>query len=289
MSARRAAAVLLVCAISTGFASEASANDWTGDMQPIATNTCDTAACRLHVLVPGQAANSNVQGADSSQAETPTCLVIPVAELPTNLIPSDAGPNAGNQLRRECFLHNQLVSSQAVPYTVEPEAPPTVSLAKQAYGTLVPPQPMVQMSPGTDVPQLTGLPTWLFLKSGSWGSTSASASAGGVTVTATAVPQTVNWSIGDGGSVTCQGPGTPYSAQSASASPSASSSPDCGYTYRRTSAGMPGGVFDVTVTTSWRVDWHGGGRSGSFPDLRSSVHVPVRVIEASALVTAHNS
>lgn len=288
MAARKAAVALLVGAVCVGTTSGAAADDSWGAARPVALSTCDSAACRLLVRVPGHTLAASSGHSGSERTEVPTCLMVPVATPPTK-----AGPNVGSytmyQSHRDCFLHGQLVSSQPIYFTVEPDAPPTAHLAQQAYGILVPPRPMVQMSPATGIPQLTGLPTWLFLKPGSWASASGSASAGGVTVTATAVPQAVTWSIGDGGSVTCRGPGTPYPAQADSASAAAGPSPDCGYTYRRTSAGMPGGVFDVTATISWRVDWHGGGNSGSFPDLRSSAHVPVRVGDVSALVTTLHS
>jgi hypothetical protein len=63
-------------------------------------------------------------------------------------------------------------------------------------------------------------------------------------------------------------------------------SPDCGHTYWRTSADQPGGVFDVTATITWRVVWTGLGSGGTFPNLTTTTHIPVRVVEAAALVTS---
>jgi len=59
----------------------------------------------------------------------------------------------------------------------------------------------------------------------------ATAAAGAVSVTAVAKPVAVVWEMGDGGTVTCTGPGTPFPV---GADPK-SASPDCGYTYRHRS------------------------------------------------------
>lgn len=287
MPRRRLTFALLIGAVTSSVGSTAAADDGAGSTKPTASSTCDTASCQLLVRVPGQAEGSSDRHHGPQYAETPVCFVVPDAVPAAGTAVGDSSRPAVYQARRECFVQGRLVSSEPVVFTVEPDSSSAARLAKQAYGTLLPPKPAVEMSPSPGIPQLTGLPTWLFLKPGSWASTTASASASGTTVTATARPQSVSWAIGDGGTVTCQGPGTPYPARSGPAD--TGPSPDCGYTYRRTSAGMADGVFDVTVTISWTVDWSGGGKAGSFPGLRSTVHVPVRVVEASALVTSRPS
>ena len=50
--------------------------------------------------------------------------------------------------------------------------------------------------------------------------------------------------MGDGSTVTCDGPGTPYQAET---DPKASS-PDCGHTYLRSSARESGQAFVVSAT-----------------------------------------
>jgi hypothetical protein len=271
-------ALLIGAATVCGVDGVAAADDSITDTRPVATTTCGTAACQLLVRAPGQTGSK-----DSPSADTPTCLIVPVTELPANLAPSKAGPDAGNQIRRECFLRGRLVSSEVVYYTVEPKAPSAVDLAKQAYGKLVPPEPIVRISPASNVPQLTGLPVWLWLPSGAWVPQSSMASAGGITVKATATPQRVVWSMGDGTTVTCAGPGTPFPPHPSG--DGTAPSPTCGHTFHRTSATEPGGAFRVTATIVWRVDWTGFGPGGTFPDVESSVGFPVRVIEAAALVT----
>lgn len=279
MPGRRLTIALLIGAVTGCVAGQAAADDGITDTRPVAATTCGATACQLVVRTPEQATSEQGQSAD-----TPTCLVVPVAQLPANLVPNNGDPYSGNEIRRVCFLHGRLVSSQVLKYTVEPSAPPAVTLARQAYEKLVPPEPVVHMSPAVDMPQLTGLPTWLWLPSASWVPTSSMVTAGGVTVKATATPQRVVWSLGDGTTLTCAGPGTPYPDHP---SPDGMvSSPTCGHTYHRTSATEPGEAFHATATIVWRVDWTGSGTGGTFPDVESSIGFPVRVVEAAALVTS---
>jgi len=104
-----------------------------------------------------------------------------------------------------------------------------------------------------------GLPVWLWtaVAPNTWGPISASASGGGITVTVTAKAQQIAWDMGDGHSVTCANPGTPYSASYGNAQ-----SPTCGYLYTQSSRGRAGGRYEITAVTSWRVEWAGGGQNG---------------------------
>ncbi len=76
------------------------------------------------------------------------------------------------------------------------------------------------------------------------------------------------------------GPGTPYSA----AHDARASSPDCGYTYRRASVGVPGGAFTVSVEVTWDVTWHGGGQSGVVPGQVMRAQRQLVVDEVQAVV-----
>ncbi len=158
------------------------------------------------------------------------------------------------------------------------EGPSPAELAAQARERLRLPDPTVAASPVGD--QLVNLPTWLWLD-GDWAPIEATASVPGVSVTARAVPESVTWVMGDGSEVVCQGPGTPYAPRVDAASPS----PDCGHTYRLSSAGEPGEVFMASVTVSWTVTWSGAGDGGTFPDLTTTGEAAFRVAESQALVT----
>ena len=41
--------------------------------------------------------------------------------------------------------------------------------------------------------------------------------------------------------------------------------PDCGHTYRRSSAGESDGAFGVSAIVTWVVTWQGDGQLGSLP------------------------
>jgi hypothetical protein len=140
------------------------------------------------------------------------------------------------------------------------------------------PAPGIAASPAGD--QLVNLPTWLWLST-AWEPVSATAAVPSISITATAAPTSVTWSMGDGGMVTCGGPGTPYPA---GADP-ASASPDCGYTFRRSSAGQRGETYQVTATVAWTVTWSGAGDSGVFPTMTTSATTAFRVAESQAVAT----
>lgn len=164
-----------------------------------------------------------------------------------------------------------------IPDAEEPEAqgPSAAAVAERAYEQLRLPEPQVAASPAGD--QLVTVPTWLWLEG--WEPVSATASAGGVEVTATARPQSVEWDMGDGTTVTCDGPGTPYRDQGDPAEPS----PDCGHTYRTSSAGQQGEAFPVSARVTWTVSWSGAGQEGTFPGLVTETSTSFRVLESQAL------
>lgn len=84
-----------------------------------------------------------------------------------------------------------------------------------------------------------------------WGPITRSVSEGGYTVTATARVDKVVWDMGDGSTVECR-LGKPWQ----SIWTHNEASPDCGHVYERD------GVYAVTATSYWVVDWAGIGESG---------------------------
>jgi hypothetical protein len=158
-------------------------------------------------------------------------------------------------------------------------APAPAGVAKTAVSQLKLPRPVVGISPaGT---QYVRVPTWLWIPPASWAPRMATATAGGVTVTATATPIRVMWSLGDGSTVTCRGPGTAWTP---SADPTTGSS-TCGHTYTQSSAANPAGVFSVTATITWTVSWAGGGQAGTVPNLTSRTTSTVKVAQVATVVT----
>lgn len=136
--------------------------------------------------------------------------------------------------------------------------------------------------PTPDSIGLVGLPTWMWVDEPSestWGPITRSASAGGVTVTATAEVDRVEWEMGDGQRVICTSAGTPYQDHFGKAD-----SPDCGHRYTRTSADEPDDAYAVTATSFWEITWTGGGQSGTIAmDFTDSTQV--RVGEMQVIVT----
>ncbi|MCX4564380.1 ATP/GTP-binding protein [Streptomyces phaeochromogenes] len=112
-----------------------------------------------------------------------------------------------------------------------------------------------------------GVPMWMWVNQSAttYGPNTASASAGGITVTATAKVSKIVWKMGNGASVTCNGPGTPYQASKGMAQ-----SPTCGHVYSKTSAGTRSDKFPVTATSTWTIDWEGGGAAGQLAEIRET-------------------
>ncbi|MCU1680231.1 MAG: putative ATP/GTP-binding protein [Amycolatopsis sp.] len=156
------------------------------------------------------------------------------------------------------------------------QLPSPAELAQMAYKQLRLPTPSIAANPAGE--QLVNLPTWMWLSSG-WGPVSATATVPGVTVTATATPTSVSWSMGDGSTVTCTGAGSPFHPGS---DPKAAS-PDCGHTYRTSSASQAGEAFPVSATVHWTVTWAGAGLGGVFPGLTTTGNAAFRVAESQAL------
>jgi hypothetical protein len=156
---------------------------------------------------------------------------------------------------------------------------PAAEVARRAENNLALPAPAIRLSPAGE--QLVNLPTWLAIDPAGWGERSARAAVPGVSVTATATPESVAWSTGDGSTTTCRDPGTIFEASD----DPASASPTCGHTYRVSSTDQPGSAYAVTATVHWSVSWAGAGQAGTFADLTTAATTRVPVAEAPALST----
>lgn len=158
-----------------------------------------------------------------------------------------------------------------------------VMVALMARDRFVLPVPGIGSSPKPEDPQLVRLPVWLAVSTSQWRPYTASATAGGITATATARPTTVTWRMGDGGTVICRGPGTHYrDGKDDPRKPS----PTCGHTYLESSATAPNATYRVTATITWGITWTAGGQSGALPPLTTTASTGFRVAESQAIVTA---
>lgn len=133
-------------------------------------------------------------------------------------------------------------------------AVPVEELVQRAIDELVldPPEPRFSAS---DI-GFVGVPIWMWIESGAaaTGPVTATATAGGASVTATGRLSAVEWSMGPPGeTVRCAGPGTPWTGQGGR-------SPDCGYVYElRSLPERTGGTgsWSVVATSVWTVTWSG--------------------------------
>ncbi|GAA3386458.1 ATP/GTP-binding protein [Streptomyces racemochromogenes] len=137
---------------------------------------------------------------------------------------------------------------------------PTV-LAQRAVDSMLLRPPAIGIVPKPGGVGVVGMPVYMWTATGpeTYGPNVASASAGAVTVTATARVAKIVWAMGDGTTVTCTTAGTPYRAEFGK-----NPSPDCGHSYRTP------GKYHVTATSTWAIDWTGGGQSGQLTEVRSS-------------------
>ena len=162
----------------------------------------------------------------------------------------------------------------------QPSITPDV-LAHQAWDSLRLPLPDVRTAPPRRSRGLVGLPEWVWVPHAQWRSLSRRASAGGVWAEVTAAPKHLIIYPGAGlPPVRCSGPGVAFDP----VKPASVQHTDCSYTYRRSSATQPGGVYRVKVTVVWGGRWVGsGGAGGGLPDISRSTTFGLRVAEAQGL------
>jgi hypothetical protein len=127
-----------------------------------------------------------------------------------------------------------------------------VTLAYRAVALMQLAPPVVKSAPGVGQVGLVNMPVWLWVEktANTWGPIERSASVPGLSVTATAQVKAVNWTLGDGSTVRCEGAGTPYDK-----SMGVKDSPDCGHRYKKTSTKLPKCRYPVTATAQWDITW----------------------------------
>jgi hypothetical protein len=269
---------------------------------------CSLSAFATLLVTPALAdADGGWGGTDCSQTSLPGCDITAgsTGSRPQPENPGAHGSsNAGNSDRPKCRYIKVHYSDPAKapptgpgawfmvlcspdgkdPWTHGPvwisAARPTLSpeqVAEAARKRLNLGKPIIASSPSRV--QLVGLPTWLWLRNSHWPPVHATASVPGVSVTATARPTRVTWTMGDGRTAVCAGPGTPYPA---GGDPRAAS-PTCGHIYSRSSLGEPGDSYVVSAKIHWMVTWAGAGRSGSFPELITMATTSFQVAESQAI------
>lgn len=160
----------------------------------------------------------------------------------------------------------------------EAQVDPAV-LAQQAVDKMLLKGPQIGITPKPGGKGVVGMPVymWTGKSVATYGPTVASASAGATTVTATARVSKIVWSMGDGKTVTCTTAGTPYRAEYGK-----KPSPDCGHRYTQPSSTTESGKYRVSATSTWTIDWQGGGQTGQLTEVRDSA-VNITVAEVQVL------
>ncbi|HEY8473564.1 MAG TPA: hypothetical protein VIL37_13140, partial [Natronosporangium sp.] len=167
-----------------------------------------------------------------------------------------------------------------------PDGPSISELAQQAMDILPLADPVIGIVPNPDGAGLVGMPVWMWLENpeAAWGPVSVSVPGPGITVTAQGQATQVEWQMGDGTTVVCEGPGTPYEPRYGDQrSPSG-----CDHVYTEPSRSQPTGRYTVTATVSWHLQWwvepQGSGAEGE--DFRSRVsQTTVRINELQVVTS----
>lgn len=152
-------------------------------------------------------------------------------------------------------------------------------LLATARQRLILPAPVARFSPATV--QVVQVPTWMWIDGASWQPQSSNVAVPGVSVSVRAWPVASVWTMGDGTTVRCAGPGTPFDPHHDN--PARGSS--CSHTYTTSSSRTPGGAFDGSVTVTWRASATvvGAVGGGDLPALARTQRFTVRVAQVQAL------
>jgi len=263
------------------------------DPVPVYCDVNPVPGCTVRAGTPGSPGQPGGGGdPDPTECRNPAGVVVPCyiegrGSLGSDgcyYLPYDGGPPPAGRVGPGSWYRQSCDGTDLVGLVWRPDSESPISpavLARQAVSLLRLPAPEIRTSPANPSAQVIYVPTWLWIESSSWSPRSATASVPGLSVTATATPKRVMWSTGDGATVTCTGPGTPWKA---GMNPAAVS-PTCGHTYRTASVSSAGGVFGLQATVTWHITWAGGGASGSAGSLTTTDAVSLRVVEAGGLNT----
>jgi hypothetical protein len=231
----------------------------------------------------GGSGGSNSSGGGGKRTCTYEKLDADSQAIADSMANNGSGPPRGQEpgawYRKVCTDSNGQ-SSATVVWLRDRSVDPAV-LAEQASDRAPIPLPDVHLNPPETGEQVVNLATWMWVDPSQWQPVAATANAGGVSVTAVATPESVRWDMGNGDTVTCTGPGTPYDTNR----PSSEQHTDCSYTYRRSSASAPNGAFRAKATSTWHVTWTAAGAAGGgdLGYVSRTTNFIVRVAEIEAV------
>ena len=254
-----------------------------------------TVLATLAITTTGAAALDEVDLDDCSDADTfCTSLTVqrpvstgPEPEEPTGGTLNICGPIYlvdGLYEFDVCDDGGNVIQNMAVaPAAAKPRPRPTQStIVSSAMGALNPPRPTILTSPWYGNGLLVQTPTWLWLPTSYWRTYSTTIMVWGYVVTIYATPTTVRWNMGNGNSITCVGPGTPWIPGLGDALST------CRYTYRHSSDGKPRDRYKITATVTFVGSFTTtglGGMRGPLGAVTRSSSVRAEVAEIQGLVT----
>lgn len=143
--------------------------------------------------------------------------------------------------------------------------PETVAYMAVANLTLTAPIPGIGPSPDLNKWKMAavGYPLWLWAD-GNINPAPVRDSVYTLSVSLDARVTKIDFLMGDGNTVTCQGLGTKWTA----GTPAGRESPTCGYRYQKPS--LPKGKYTVTARTHWAIDWSINGQNGTIPYVQAA-------------------
>ena len=137
-------------------------------------------------------------------------------------------------------LAQQLITEMEIP-------PPGVTMAPDPYQT------------ANQQAAVIGLPMWMWILDPATVTTmEVSESVGDLTVSISAVPDHIEWTMGDGAVFDC-----PLDAPAFTEEFAGLASPSCGHTYQSTSAGQTDEKYEVVARAYYNVTWTAGNMSGT--------------------------
>lgn len=195
--------------------------------------------------------------------------------------PTDNPPLGGDELVEDAYYwlvctdaSGEQVVARIFQYVPGQSAITPEELARRAREQLAIRYPEPRTSPAISIDQIVGIETWMWIDAAVWQPVTSTAAIPGLSISATATPQRVTWQMGDGATVVCEGPGTPYDDSREFSEQSS----DCTHTYQRR------GAHTASATVEWSVEWRASdGSGGPLASASRTTQFPMTVIERQAI------
>jgi hypothetical protein len=244
-------------------------------------------------------------------SQTFDCYFMATPDVPPDdpevIVPAGQSEEAGVVYGAMCFTdsHPDIPASNFCPQCTPPDwrpPPHLVFLSSEPDGFNGTPDPvpdllvsaieeMAMQAPtiGTAPPAgqgagLVRLPVWLWntVSDNNWGTLSETAGPiAGISVVAQAEATSIEWDMGNGSTVRCDEGVAWRTGMNVF-------HPPCGYAYSRASRHLPGGVYEISATTTWVLQWQTVGlpeeRGGEF-ELQATSTTALQIDEIQVVTS----